>query len=498
MSGRWTSWILFWGIFAAGFLLFTRHADFPFYYHPDEPGKVGQLIKNKRNFHHPMLMLTTTDLVRRAVLWGDEKKDAQRVVEVGRWVTAAWAALGVAALALLAARLHGFLAGVLAGAMMLANALLFELAHYLKEDPHFFAGIALTLLALHHFHERLDRRSILLLGGATALAAAGKYIGFALLPVMAGFVLATRGSQASWRLRLGWFLGSFALVWLALNWWIIKSPELIWESISEETGKAFGGEDGPIKSVPHAYYAIVQLDYGSWAVVIAAAVGLVLIAARRLRLAAAEWVWLGLAIGLFAVFSFTPKTSPRYYLPISVAVSYFAALGAWGLAHVFSKIPRIAEVALALLLAAFPLYAEAQQVARRYAGFAHDDRVTLETFVRQQLPKTAVLVQDESSNLPEPTRRPFEHAGRTPLTQRLEGDKKASALGTLSELRRRGVTHLAICARTYQRFLLGDASPDKLFYQTALKRGVTLFSTPPGTISYLQPGLILLDITALE
>src|SRR5687767_1892359 len=174
--------LLFIGVFAVGVALFTRRNDFPFHYHPDEPGKVGQLIKGKRNFHHPMWMMNSADPARRVTLWGEAKKDPQKVVMVGRWVTAAAAALAAAALALLATRIYGLLAGVAVGALTVVNPLLYELAHYFKEDPYLAAGIALTCLALHRAATHPDARGLALLGAACALAAAGKFVGFALLP----------------------------------------------------------------------------------------------------------------------------------------------------------------------------------------------------------------------------------------------------------------------------------------------------------------------------
>src|SRR5688572_11691748 len=189
--------LVFLGVFAAGLLLFSRYNDFPFYYHPDEPGKVGQVIKNKRNLHHPLLMLTTVDVARRVTLWGDAKKDSQKVVAVGRWTTAAFAALGAAALAVLACRIHGLVTGVAVGAICIANPLLYELAHYFKEDPYLAAGLAITCLALHRMMTAPDARGIALLGAATALAAAGKYVGFILLPVAIAATLLTKSSPLS-------------------------------------------------------------------------------------------------------------------------------------------------------------------------------------------------------------------------------------------------------------------------------------------------------------
>src|SRR2546422_6738796 len=46
-------------LFAACLWLDTRHNDFPFFYHRDEPDKVSQVIRGEWNFHHPALMLAT-------------------------------------------------------------------------------------------------------------------------------------------------------------------------------------------------------------------------------------------------------------------------------------------------------------------------------------------------------------------------------------------------------------------------------------------------------
>ena len=46
---------------------YTRHNNFPFYYHTDEPGKVEQVISGEHNYRHPLLMINATDLVVRAL-----------------------------------------------------------------------------------------------------------------------------------------------------------------------------------------------------------------------------------------------------------------------------------------------------------------------------------------------------------------------------------------------------------------------------------------------
>lgn len=496
MSGVRSALIIFLAVFAAGLAVFSRHNDFPFYYHPDEPGKVGQLIGNKRNFHHPMLMLTTADAARRIALPGEMKKDRQQVAHVGRWVIAGFAALAAAALAALATNAHGWLAGIGVGALCVANPLLYELAHYFKEDPALVAGIGLACLGLQRMLNKQDTRGFALLGAATALAASGKYVGFALLPVAVIATILVRNTDVPMRRRFAWMLGAFAIVWLGFNWWIFKSPELIWKSLGEETTKAFGGEDGPSRSVPHSYYLTIQNAYSSPALWVGLGVWALLVAVRRVKVTAAEAVLAGCAVLMFAVFSFTPKTSPRYHLPVSVAISYFAAIGAFGLATLLGRRNRVVTGVLSIALAAALLAAEFPFLKLRQEGFAHDDRAELEAFVREKLPATAVIAQDEAVNLPDLIRK--EHEGRTPLSQRVIGKKQIADRGDLDALRKEGVTHLAICARTYGRFIGVGNTPERKFYEDAIKRGTTLLTFPQGVITYLQPGLTLLDITNLK
>ena len=45
-------------LFALTLGLDTRHNDFPFTYHPDEGGKVAQVLLGSRNYHHPLLLLS--------------------------------------------------------------------------------------------------------------------------------------------------------------------------------------------------------------------------------------------------------------------------------------------------------------------------------------------------------------------------------------------------------------------------------------------------------
>ncbi|MES2706910.1 MAG: hypothetical protein V4726_09945 [Verrucomicrobiota bacterium] len=489
-------------IFGLGLGLFTRHNGFEYYYHPDEYRKVRQLVKSERNFHHPMLMLTTVDLVRRATLRGSSKRDSQSVVLVGRWVTAAFAAAAAAALALLAARQYGLLAGWLAGVLVLSNSLLFELAHYLKEDPYFAAGIAFTALALHAFQRKPDAPRLRWLAAATAMAAAGKFVGIALLPMVliAVWRRSAPPGYMEQRARIRRFLVVFALVWLVLNYWIFKTPAMMWSSIGEEMQKAYAGEAQ--RQGPHAFYLRVQEQNGGWLAPALAGLWLLWAMRHARRVPYAEWVLAGSSLLYFVVFSCTPKDSTRYYLPIAISLCYFAVAGVMVWARQFRwKGMTWAAAALVLITAG----AQSRSLAEAWDGFTHDDREQLEDWVTANLPADAVIAQDEAVNLPEPGRLSKKHEGRAPLPQRVIGAPVLADLGDLAKLKSMGITHAAINHRTYSRYLNGSldiqegtpAAAIRQFYLTITDSGRIIWETPPGRNGHLQPGLRLIDIRAI-
>lgn len=503
MPSRSALYILLICIFGAGLGLFSRHNTFEYYYHPDEYRKARQLVTGERNVHHPMLMLTTVDVVRRAALRGSDKRDTQQVVVVGRWVTAAFAALAAAVLAVLAARQYGLLAGWLVGALTLSNSLLFELAHYFKEDPYFTAGIACAALALHAYQRSPGKKNLFWLAAATAMAAAGKFVGISLLPMVL---------FAVWRLPAGlgsgdflaraWkFLLVFVLVWLALNFPILKNPSMMWQSIGEEMDKAYGNELAT-NTNSFAFYFQIQARNGGWATPVLSALWLIWAGWRWRQVSAAEWLLAGTSVLYFIIFGLTPKDSSRYYLPIATSLCYFSVAGVMVWASEFRwKSLRWAAAAAALLAVA----AQSGDFVKAWDGFTKDDREALEDWIPDHLPATAVIAQDETAGLPEPDRLTKKHYGRERLPQKVIGAITLSELGTLTELKAKGVTHVALCNRTYARYLgdrfaPADGSPAAAaqeLYRTVNEKGKIIWDAPPGQNGYLQPGLRLIDITGI-
>src|SRR5215210_2864672 len=124
-------WLLTALLFLAALFLYTRHNTFPFYYHPDEPGKLAQMREGARNFHHPLTLLTATELLKR--LAGREL-DCQGIAEVGRSVSAIFGATAVAAFSWVGFRRFGLSGGVAVGIVMLLQRRPCELARFMKED----------------------------------------------------------------------------------------------------------------------------------------------------------------------------------------------------------------------------------------------------------------------------------------------------------------------------------------------------------------------------
>jgi len=494
-------------VFAGAMGLFTEHSSFPFYYHQDEPGKVLQVVHRRKNFHHPLLMLTTAELARKAFLHGSAADDPQRVTEMARRIMAVFGAASAALLAALATRLLGLWAGLAAGLLVATNPLLYELSHYFKEDPAYLFGIVVWVLAAHHYATRRTPRSLVLLGVAAGVAAAGKYVGAALLPVAAvlGAWIGDGSSRERWK-RAGKVVGSAVLTWLVIDWRAVRRPLQFVDGFSVEVDKALLGNHGMVGEVPHAYYLGVQDVYGGPWVPVLATLWLAFAIWRPRKVSLGEWLLAGVGLVSMVAFTFTPKTSTRYYLPIAVTLCFLSAMGAFRWAALASARWarfRIGATALAVGLCAGAAWLQWGDTQELRDGMQKDDRAELVKAV-MALPPTAFVAQDQAAGLPEPGRLWY-HEGLEPLPQKVIGAKQACDLGTLAELRARGVTHLALNEKTFGRYFVAGKSvtdaeivgPRRAFYQEALERGRVLQRWKLGRVRHFQPGLVLVDISEL-
>ncbi|RYD38586.1 MAG: phospholipid carrier-dependent glycosyltransferase [Verrucomicrobiaceae bacterium] len=486
-------------VFGVGLGMFTRYNEFKFYYHPDEPGKVRQLVNGTRNFNHPMLMLTTVDAVRKLVLDDAGQRNYQTVVVVGRWATAAAAALTAAALALLAAWHYGLLAGVLTGVLTLSNSLLFQLAHYLKEDPWLTAGITLSAVSLYAFQRKPDTKRLCLLAVATGLTASAKYVGIALLPMVlfAVWRLSAAVGSRQRRVWLGQLLLIFALVWLTLNHWILITPGVFRESLGGEVGKAYeNNRQGQWVSL--VKYISTQRETGGWWTPILSLLWLVWAVFNARRVTAAEWLLGGISMFYLVVFIFTPKDASRYYLPVAVAFSYFAVAGVMVWARQLRR-RAVLWTGVALVLGAVAI--QSRVLSKEWKGYKWDNRVLLEEYIARNLPASAVIAQDDVVALPDPSLSDGRGHNRRMLPQRIIGSKLVAGMGDAAQLRSMGVTHVALSYGIYRTYLDGsrkdsDGSVSAVRHNlNSIKHGEVIWTAKKGYNNYVQPELWLVDIT---
>lgn len=499
-------WLLAVVVFLGSFVLFTRHNDFPYSYHPDESGKCGQVIKGIRNYHHPLLLLSLTDVASRA---GFVARTPQAIVETGRGVAAALAAGAAAALALLAWRCAGLPAGWCAGAAVALQADLFETAHYLKEDPALVFGLALSLLAAHLWWRAPGRKTLRFLGIACGLAAVGKYVGIIVLIFAVPLVVWHRASDAaltrSVRLRL--FAFAFAFTFLAGNLPLfatkLTSP---FRSVSNEMKGVAGGHRGITREVPHREYLdMLRKDLPPAVGLLAGAYVLALLGTARRR-TPPEWVTVLLPLGYLAMISCSPKIASRYLLPVSTLLPLLATLGAAEIAGVVcaadSRWRRAAGAAVLAGLAGWIVWTELPPLRTALAGFTRDDPAEVAAWITANLPPDSVIAEDHRVNLSPDKADGVAKFARVP--QKVLDANFAPDLGSVDELLAKGVTHVAVCRASYSRYFndetgaqgSGKTGYDKRrdFYQRVFRDGELLREWPRGTITYLQPGIRLYRI----
>lgn len=491
----WTlaGWSLF--LFVAAFLLDTRHNSFPYFYHPDEAVKVEQVRTGNWNYHHPMLLLTTT---KAAVTLGHVPLEEQRIVETGRAVSAAFAALAVVALSLLGYAWRGWAAAVATGLALLLHHQFFELAHYLKEDTALVFGMALTFLLTFLFAQKPNAARAGMLGAAVGGAISGKYIGLAVLVVVLPiFWHLPKEGRA---LRIGAFIAALFGVLLLVNLPLILNPSAFAHSFDREMQLVVHGQQGATRRVPHSLYLNIFRDNTTpvmWVLLI------VFLAERwqeRRVLSRVEWLLIAFPFVYTLALSFSPKTNDRYFLPATALFTLFASIGALDAARLLSRClplrPAIATAAVVIVLVAgqFPSW------WRYETAFQHDDNRELIDWVKEHLPPTAVIAKDSRILLPDPD-NPRDATRFEPMPQKILAKKYAADLGTIAELRRKGVTHVAVSETDYGGFFLNSVRPRKGdaadferrkdFYAELLRNGDLLFQRDRGTVLYLHPGIRL-------
>jgi hypothetical protein len=483
-------------LFIAAIVLHTQYNDFPWYYHPDEPGKVEQVLGMRGwNFHHPMLLLSATK-------WSAQMRGAtqeQTVVELGRTMSAIFTAGAIVALSLLAYRWKGWVACGAAGLSLLFHHQLFELSHYMKEDPALLLGLAVTFLAAHVYERTPSMGAALAVGLGCGLAISGKYLGIISLVIAVPVLLRHRHHGVGTAATV-----ALLAVLLVVNFPLLKDWGTFSSSFARETKLVIEGQGQVTQSVPHSRYWSVFLANTTPITWVLLLVLLWSCVWRGREVSLVEWLMIAFPFVYAIALSFSPKDNDRYFLPATALFTLLAAGGVVELAHLArTKVSQIGvEVgaALALILAQFPNWTDDRGgLLRYYDAFQRDDTAELVQWLRQNVPPPALVAKDEKVRLPTPERH-GKGPGAEVLPNVVQSEKDYVAdLGEIEELRKKGITHLVITPSTYLKFERAGLRPKekdaaeferrKLFYALLRRDFDPVRMWVRGTVLYLHPGL---------
>lgn len=459
-------------LFLACVTLYSRFNDFPYFYHGDEIGKVEQVLDmdHKLNFNHPLLLLKAS----RAILdWTHPPADPQSVVEAGRTASAVLAALAVVFLALTGYLCRG-LAGL--GFVALTTGLcpsLLLYAHYMKEDAALMLGVSMTLCA-GVWLTRVSGRHLqwvawVALGGACGVAASGKYVGIAtagLLGMVAILVPATGWRSHAARLAVACV--AMTAVVLIVNhdafesWRLLKLNRIAAGSLKTAFDHGMEGHSEITMRQPNTFVFSVlarEITPVAW-------IGMCLFPlafARRVPgfrqaaglISASFFLWI-------LVLSFNTIPFHRYILPCVVQGYLIAGLGfAAALAHVRTRALAIAAGAVFVLAV---LSSQVPPCVSFTRQFADDSRQRIRDWLVSRIPPGAAIAAECYVNLEKPgDLKRFPGDASLMLTNRYHllpaffiGD-----LGTLDQLRARGVQYVITTGLASERFHYPQVIPIK-------------------------------------
>ncbi len=454
-------------VFAIAFTLYTRHNDYPARLHPDEPSKIAQLLEGQWNFFHPQLLLTTTRVADRLIRpagqdpweyvdtgWGSIPigPRAQRTVEVGRWVSAGFAAGAVAFLAWAVALAYGRGAGAAAAAVALGVSTLVFVGHYFKEDSALAFGIAFTLFAIALLERHRIVPMLILLGIAAGVASSGKYVGLAMVPVAAGAAAALwpRRDARSRLTAAGLVAGVAAAVFLAINLEMLRHLRPAIEGMRFELEHVVFASESVAADRLSLNYLPMLAGAVSWPVWIAAAVAVGWHAWTWRQRTTPQRLLLVFPLAWLIFMSLSAVQGVRYILPAILVIHALGGVGAVVAAGWMTK-RRAPRAALATLLVALIAVPGAIEVREAMDQFANDSRLRLRAWVADEMPADARLAQDYYAGLP---------SGEPGVDPRLVKTRKyILADEDMHGLRSLGVTHVAVAEPAYGRFFLERAQP---------------------------------------
>lgn len=441
-------------------VFFSRHLDFTAYAHPDEPSKIAQIVERRHNLHHPLLLLNSARAIAEAA---GRHGDFEFVKLAGRWCSVIFSSLGVALLVLACGRLHGAFVAAAAGVFLVSNPMVFELAHYFKEDPALLFGIALSLVAMLVFSSQKTAWAAVFLGLASACAASGKFVGALVVPFSIYIVWVCSTNK---RRDLTVMLAACALGFFAVNLPLFARPITSAISLNRELDLLVGTMSGEIfVPVPHTIFAKFYWQTATPVLALLLLIYLCGLCRRRFRAPPVERVFLVLPLVYSVGLCWLGRPFDRYLLP---AGALLACVSAMGLATV--REIRGGSV-LAVLFVAASLAWQVPLLLQADRGFTQDHGMETMEFLEKNLGAESKVLADWLTGLP-------------PSIRISVSKTRISADATLDKLRREGFTHVVVNARNTDRFFRTNTVTDprsagqfeklKAFYESLFQKGILL------------------------
>jgi len=244
---------------------------------------------------------------------------------------------------LIALRLYGKKAGLLAAAFSAFTVLQIQLAHFYAVDP---ASATFTFLALYGaIHMAQDRTAgaavVAGLGAGLAVACKFSAAPIALAPIVAALIAARQSPEEERsRARRQAFRHLLIAGLVALVCFVVTSPyvlldfERFWQAVViDQGGMASGARDMPFTrqyrgTLPYLYFIEQQIRWGmGWPLGVAAVAGFawVLIRALRRRALSGEWIILSWIVPYFGITGLFLAKYMRYMIPVTPLWVVFGA-----------------------------------------------------------------------------------------------------------------------------------------------------------------------------
>jgi len=482
-------WVISAAIFLLSLFLYTRGNSFPYYYHIDEPLKVEQLLDSgELNFHHPLLMINVTDI---AIRLTHTPRTPQHVAIVGRSCNALFGALAAVAFAWLAYHYGGTLAGAAAGLMVALDPMLVTLTHYYKEDPALLMGFGLSFLTMAQFWDKPSWKTALLTGAACALAVSGKYMGIATLALALPVILGRPG-----RLRhLPVFLAAFVATFLIINYQMVTGFQTMQSAVGREVellGNNRRRAEGGFPLQINDKYADLFRENTNLFIWFFIAWKVVQMFVRRKTRTLPEWIVVAFPFAYLLVITLVPKTAARYLLPGSAGFCFLAGMGMASCALYFGNRllgNKKITIGLTATLVAIAGGTFTPEISKNLNGFGGDSRRDMADWILKNVSPTAIIAQDQrvqlaSTESKESVDRAFN------LPQKVLSADFVADLGSVDELRAKGVTYVAIQPSGHSKSH-GDKEGRSSFDSDLNKQGEVVWRCKSKSPSILHPDLAL-------